>query len=168
MPAARRVRLATVHDAAVIARQRVGMFLATGIALRAAERTRIERDTRAFVRRAIPAGEFVGWIAEVRGEPVSGGGLLVRPTMPRPGVPGVFREAHVLNVFTEEAHRRRGHARAVMAAILRWCRAHGFARATLHASPSGRPLYVSMGFEAREELLLDLRGRSPLHDAPRS
>ncbi|HEU4394543.1 MAG TPA: GNAT family N-acetyltransferase [Planctomycetota bacterium] len=160
MPAARRVRIATLRDVPVLARQRVGMFLTMGIRIPAAERARIERGTRAFLRRAIPAGEFVGWVAEVDGAPVSGGGLLLRRLMPRPGFPRGFLEAHVLSVFTEDGHRRQGHARAVMEAIVRWCRARRVARVTLHASRVGRPLYLSMGFAVREELVLYLRRRS--------
>ena len=160
MPAARRVRKATLRDVPVLARQRVGMFLSMGIRISAAERARIERGTRAFLRRAIPDGEFFGWLAEVDGAPVAGGGLLMRRLMPRPGFPRGFVEAYVLNVFTEEGHRRKGHAQAVMDALLRWCRARRVARVTLHASRFGKPLYLSMGFAYREELVLYLRGKS--------
>ena len=148
------VRLATARDAAVLARHRIGMFRdMRPVADR--ECARIEKATRAFLRRAIPAGEFVGFLVEVKGVPVAGGGLLVRRMMPRPGHPQGFREAHVLNVFTEERHRRRGHARALMEAILRWCRANGFPRLTLHASGKGKPLYESLGFRTVEEMRLD-------------
>ena len=160
MPAARRVRIATLRDVPVLARQRVGMFVAMGIRIPDSDRARIERGTREFLRRAIPAREFFGWIAEVDGAPVAGGGLLLRRLMPRPGFPRGFLEAYVLNVFTEEGHRRKGHARAVMDALLRWCRARRVARVTLHASRFGRPLYRSMGFAIREEFVLYVRGRS--------
>ena len=159
MPAARRVRRATLRDVPVLARQRAEMFDTMGVAMRPAERAAIERGNRAYLRRAIPAGEFVGWLAEVGGAPVAGGGLLLRRLMPRPGFPRGFLEAYVLSLFTDEAHRRRGHARAVMRAILAWCRARRVGRVVLHASKAGRPLYLSMGFGVREELVLRLRGR---------
>jgi GNAT superfamily N-acetyltransferase len=43
-------------------------------------------------------------------------------------------------------------ARALMAAILEWCRAQGIAKVTLHASDEGRPLYQSLGFTATNEM----------------
>ena len=141
------VRLAGPEDIPVIARQRIGMFRDMR-PVTDRECAVIERATRAFLRRAIPAGEFVGFLVEVKGVPVAGGGLLVRRMMPRPGHPRGFLEAHVLNVFTEEPHRRRGHARALMRSILRWCRGRGFARVTLHASEKGRPLYETLGFRS--------------------
>ena len=149
------VRLATPRDIPVLARQRIGMFRDLR-PVTDRECATIEEATRAFLRRAIPAVEFVGFLVEEKGVPVAGGGLLVRRMMPRPGHPRGFLEAHVLNVFTGEPHRRRGHARALMRAILRWCRANGFQRLTLHASEKGRPLYESLGFRTVAEMRLDL------------
>jgi GNAT superfamily N-acetyltransferase len=132
------------------------MFLAMGKRIPAAEQAAIVRGTAAFLRRAIPEGGFVGFLAEVEGEPVAGGGLLLMPRMPRPGNPRGFVEAYVLNVFTEEAHRRRGHAQAVMRAIVAWCRARKVVRISLHASRFGKPLYLGLGFRVIEELRLNL------------
>ena len=154
----RRARIATLADVPVLARQRVGMFLAMK-PVPEDEAAAIERGTRSFLRRAIPAGEFVGFLSEERGRVVAGGGLLLRAMMPRPGFPAGFTEAYVLSVFTEEAFRRRGHARAVMEAVLRWCREKRVGRVSLHASRFGRSLYLSMGFEVKEEFRLDLRRR---------
>lgn len=159
MPAARRVRIATLRDVPVLARQRVGMFVDMGRRIPAAEWAAIVRGTAAWLRRAMPAGEFVGFLVEVDGVPVSGGGLILRRMMPRPGSPRGFVEAYVLNVFTDGRHRRRGHARAVMEAIVRWCRAHRVGRLALHASRFGRPLYLSMGFRVLDELRLELGDR---------
>lgn len=152
-----RIRRATIRDVAIVARHRVGMFRDMG-RLPAAEEAGIRRGTVAWLRRAMPRGEFVGFLGVEKGEVVCGGGLLVRRMMPRPGHPRGFREAHVLNVFTEEGHRRRGHARALMTALLAWCRRSGFRRATLHASAKGKPLYLSLGFRIVEEFRYDVPG----------
>jgi len=61
-------------------------------------------------------------------------------------------EAYVLNVYTEPTHRRGGVARAIMNAILEWCREQRVARVTLHASREGRPLYEDLGFEPSNEM----------------
>jgi len=55
-------------------------------------------------------------------------------------------------VYTDPAWRRRGVARAVMEAILAWCRRRRFTRIRLHASDLGRPLYESLGFAPTREL----------------
>lgn len=67
---------------------------------------------------------------------------------------------HVLNVATEPAHRRRGHARACLTALLDW-----FSRDTaadvaeLTATADGAGMYRSLGFRTHEHpsMRLDLR-----------
>ena len=146
MASRRRIRAATIRDAAVLARHRVGMFRDMG-RIDGDPGRALERGCRAWIRRALGTGELRAWVAVVDGEIVSGGGLLLRRLMPRPGSPRGYLEAYVLSVFTEEGHRRRGHALAVMRALLRWCGARGVLRVALHASSKGRPLYLSLGFE---------------------
>ncbi len=42
--------------------------------------------------------------------------------------------------------RGRGHARAVLRALLDWCVGRGVSRVDLRATPYGEPLYRSEGF----------------------
>jgi ribosomal protein S18 acetylase RimI-like enzyme len=49
-------------------------------------------------------------------------------------------------VATEVEHRRRGHASALMRAVLADAHADGATTATLQASPDGRPVYERLGF----------------------
>lgn len=53
----------------------------------------------------------------------------------------------VLNVYTQPAYRRRGYARAIMAALLDDARAMGLCAVELKATDDGCPLYRSVGFE---------------------
>ncbi|PZF95081.1 GNAT family N-acetyltransferase [Micromonospora deserti] len=53
---------------------------------------------------------------------------------------------YVYNVVTEPAHRRRGHSRACLLALLDWYRDRGVRRVDLRASPDGAPLYRQLGF----------------------
>jgi GNAT superfamily N-acetyltransferase len=80
----------------------------------------------------------------------------LRPVLPRPGSLQGALEAYVLNVYTEPGHRRGGVARAIMEAIVVWCREQRVARITLHASNEGRPLYESLGFEISNEMRIKL------------
>ena len=44
-----------------------------------------------------------------------------------------------------------------MQTIIAWCRLENFVRVNLHASDDGRHLYESLGFEASNEMRLNLR-----------
>ena len=60
----------------------------------------------------------------------------------------------ILNVYTEPEFRRQGVARKVMQAILEWIKARGLHSVNLHASPEGRHLYETLGFEPTNEMRL--------------
>ena len=104
----------------------------------------------------IEAREYFGFLAEFEGQVVGGGGVWLRPLLPRPGTLQGSSEAYVLNVYTEREHRRTGVARAIMESIVDWSRGQGVARITLHASKEGGPLYESLGFEVSNEMRLKL------------
>ncbi|HXQ22618.1 MAG TPA: GNAT family N-acetyltransferase [Candidatus Acidoferrales bacterium] len=148
------VRAAIHADAAVIAHHRAAMFRDMGL-IPDDEVPAHETASRAYLAMALPSGEYLGWVVEVSGEVVAGGGVLVRRMLPRPGWPQGGEEAYVLNMYTEPAHRRRGLARALMETILAWCRARLITRVSLHASDDGRPLYESLGFLPTNEMRLE-------------
>jgi GNAT superfamily N-acetyltransferase len=62
-------------------------------------------------------------------------------------------------MYTEPAHRGRGHARRIVRQLLTWCRARGFGAAFLHASDAGRPLYKEFGFAPTREMRARLTAR---------
>lgn len=65
---------------------------------------------------------------------------------PGPGNPTGIR-GHVFNMSTLPDHRRRGHARACLEALLDWFRTRTPARViNLNATPDGAALYRSIGF----------------------
>lgn len=53
---------------------------------------------------------------------------------------------YVFNVATDRDCRRRGYARACMAALLDWYRQRGVCKIDLKTSQEGEPLYRSFGF----------------------
>lgn len=152
------IRLATVADATVLARHRVGMFRDMGKLPTEQEAPLFAaagRDLAAW----LATGDYVGWVASPRDHPaqiVAGAGIQLRPLLPRPNPNGGSiregREAIVVNVFTEPKYRRRGLARVLMEQVIAWVRAHGIARLVLHASPDGRRLYEQLGFEPTNEM----------------
>jgi GNAT superfamily N-acetyltransferase len=155
-----RVRVATAADAAILARQRADMFRDMG-RLDAATYGPLVSASAEYFARAIPTGEYVGWVATADAAtdtPIAGVGVQVRTMLPRPNEVGtaltVGSEGIVLNVYTELAWRRRGVAELLMRELLAWSRVRGLARLVLHASTEGRPLYEKLGFVATNEMRL--------------
>ncbi len=148
------IRLATVEEAPVLAHHRASMFRDMkevddqGASV-------IENASIDHLAALMEAREYFAFLAEHEGQVVGGGGLWLRPLLPRPGTLLGAMEAYVLNVYTEPDHRRRGVARAVMQAIIGWSRDRGVARVTLHASIEGRSLYEDLGFEPTNEMRID-------------
>ena len=180
-----RIREATVADAPVLARHRRAMFEAMGLLGRpggagSADSTssrdgdELEAVSRRWIARELVAGTFYSWVVELveeaggaAAEPgaaagpahpviVAGGGLQLRPLMPRPGHVCGEPEALILSMWTEPAHRGRGLATSIVETMLAWCRTRGIRRVTLHASDMGRPIYERLGFAATNEMRLDL------------
>lgn len=158
------IRLATVADVAIIARQRARMFEDMEMLPPDQVPILVERTIR-YLERAIPEGEYTGWLAVARDDTsaVAGGaGLQRRLVLPFPHADangpsvGAGREAIVINVYTEPEFRRLGLARRMMEALVAWCRDEGIERIALHASPYGRALYESLGFVDTNEMRLVL------------
>ena len=106
---------------------------------------------------AVADGSYLGFLAEDNsGAVVGGGGIVVSPW---PGVLGQRqpRRAMILNMYVERKHRRKGVARALMEAMIAWCRENEFAYVSLHASEQGRHLYEKLGFKPTDEMRLELR-----------
>jgi GNAT superfamily N-acetyltransferase len=158
-----RIRLATVADAAVIARHRIAMFRDMGCGGLPDERDAepLAAASLAYLVEALPSGLYRGWLVERDDAVVGGGGIIVQRGVPRPENLYGDEEAYLLNVYVEPPHRRRGLARLLMDTMLDWCREHRLARVVLHASDDGRTLYESLGFSAAtNEMRLTLPRRA--------
>ena len=153
------IRPATLDDVAVIAGHRAAMFVELGQLAASAVPAMVE-ETSAYLREALPRGEYVGWLACTPDRRVvAGAGAQCRRVLPfaragveGPAAVGFGRQAIVLNVYTEPAFRRLGLARSLMLEILAWGRASGLESLVLHAAPDGRPLYEALGFTATNEM----------------
>ena len=149
------IREATLTDIPEILRQRRGMYLDMNYK----DDDILEgmvRATAPYLAKAMADRSFRSWLA-CENDRV--GRRRRSRYSPWPAHPYDLecRRATILNVYTDPAYRRRGMARALMQTMIEWCRREGFARVTLHASDDGRHLYESMGFEASNEMRLNLR-----------
>lgn len=148
------IRPATPGDAGAIFHQRRAMFEDIFGALDPDDAKTMEATFVPWVRRGLADGSYRGWLAcNGDGHVVAGGGLIVHEWMASPIHPDP-RRAYIANMYTEPAYRRRGIARRIMDIIIAWCRSEGFKSISLHASPFGRPLYESLGFQPTNEMRL--------------
>ncbi len=109
-----------------------------------------------YLKTAMANGSFRAWLAADGDRIVAGGAVIISPWPAHP-YDLECRRATILNVYTDPEFRRRGIARQLMQTIIAWCKREGFARVTLHASDDGHHLYESLGFEASNEMRLNLR-----------
>jgi GNAT superfamily N-acetyltransferase len=156
------IRVAVPEDALIIAQHRAAMFSDMGI-LPPDLAPQLEAATVAYLRDALPRGEYHGWLATGGGDPatiVAGAGVQLRRVLPFPQRQGSVervatgRQAIVLNVYTAPSWRRQGVARSLMERIIAWARAEGIESLVLHASQNGRALYQQLGFVATNEMRL--------------
>jgi GNAT superfamily N-acetyltransferase len=117
----------------------------------------VEHSSREYFTAALRLGTYNAWLAESpQARVVAGGGIVFADW---PGYPGetLAKRAWILNMYTEPEARRLGIAKRILETMLAWCRAEGLRTVSLHASPAGRPLYESLGFQPTNEMRLTLR-----------
>ena len=113
------------------------------------------RASTSYLAQSLADQAYHGWLMEsAEGKIMGGAGVLLRPLMPRPGAMS-GPEAVVLNVYVEPEFRRQGVARTLMETLLRWCRTQDISRIVLHPTPVGQPLYESLGFKPRGEMVYE-------------
>jgi GNAT superfamily N-acetyltransferase len=137
------LRRATVSDAADLTRLRGHMIAAMGGDPDVPGWA--QACTASLARRLAEPDRFAAWVVEVDGRPVSSGVGWLEEHLPSPAsFDG--RRGHVASMSTEPGHRRQGHARRVLLALMDWFDALGVQRVDLRATPDGRPLYEDLGF----------------------
>ncbi len=138
------VRVATADDAAEIIRLGGLMYMSMGIA----PTVQWEADSVCRIK-ARMGGDLLGWVIEGDEDDELAATALVNiwQRLPRPGISG-DDSAYVQWVSTDPRYRRRGYARALMAALMDDCGTRGIEVVELHASPYGEPLYADLGYRS--------------------
>jgi GNAT superfamily N-acetyltransferase len=149
------IRRATLEDAGTIAEHRRLMFHDMGYDDEAALNSMM-KEFVPWLEAKMISGEYLAWLAVIGGNRVVAGAGLWLMDWPAHMVGNGKHRGNILNVYTEPEFRRRHLARWLMEAILYWCRANGINFVILHASPEGRALYESLGFQASNEMRIRL------------
>ncbi|WP_433550988.1 GNAT family N-acetyltransferase [Micromonospora zamorensis] len=142
------VRRATVADAAELVRLR-GVFLgATASPEPAADEWRRVALNVLQTRLAAPYPTMVAFVVDRADRPGTLAACAVGAVDCRLGGPDdpTSESGYVFNVVTDPDQRRRGYSRLCMTALLDWYCGRGIRTVNLRASPSGEPLYQSLGF----------------------
>jgi GNAT superfamily N-acetyltransferase len=150
------IRSASLHDLDHLVHHRRAMFEEMGHRDPAMLR-QVDQSSQEYFSEALRLGTYKAWLAETpKARVVAGGGIVIANW---PGYPGesLAKRAWILNMYTEPEARRHGIAKQLLQTMLDWCRNEGFRNVSLHASPVGRPLYESLGFQPTNEMRLPLR-----------
>ncbi|MFN8017027.1 MAG: GNAT family N-acetyltransferase [Acidimicrobiales bacterium] len=104
--------------------------------------------TRAWVRARTEAGRLASWLALDGGAPATPVGIasvVLADVPPRPDDPRAL-EGYVINMYVVPTARRRGVARALLAAAEAGAGDLGVRATYLYATPDGRHLYEDVGY----------------------
>lgn len=108
----------------------------------------------AYIEHGMAAGTYRSWVArDSQNDPVGGIGLALYSQPPLPGEPQTT-EGWVIATWVHPDHRSNGLGRRLMVDLEDAARAAGVRRLLLFATTDGRPLYESVGFEQRADLLI--------------
>lgn len=151
------VRPATVEDIRILLEARRGMFADMGEA-EAPGREEGEVLLAEWYAQRIPDGRAGGLVAEdAAGAWIGALSISHDETVPsRHNMSG--RHSYLFGLWVRPENRRRGVARALVAAAVDAARERGEGGVMLFASEWGRPLYEGLGFEAAPAMRLYFEG----------
>jgi ribosomal protein S18 acetylase RimI-like enzyme len=75
---------------------------------------------------------------------------------PIPFQPNFRQDGYIWGVYVEPAFRNQGIGKALTQLSIDYLRDMGCTRAVLNASPSGKPVYERLGFQAHNAMVLEL------------
>ncbi len=140
-----RVRRATPADLDTLVTFRVALFTEMGQITSDADAARLAALSRSFFADALPAGSFMGWLAEAEASAVASGGAVRFQRPPSPANPS-GNEVYIMNMYTRPDWRGKGAATVLLEAIITEVRATDARRIWLHATEAGRAVYERAGF----------------------
>jgi GNAT superfamily N-acetyltransferase len=105
----------------------------------------LERELSEYFRAHIQSGSFFALVAEVEGQ-ILGYGAMVLRSIPGDLNKPSYLEGDILNMYTLPHARRKGVGKLILEALLAKARSMGMSKIGLHTSKDGEHLYRSYGF----------------------
>lgn len=136
---------ASADELELLTRTRVETLRAANGLPDSADLSEVERQSRAYYRRALASGAHAALLVLDGGQVVGTGGVSFFEVMPTCCNPS-GRKAYLMNLYTAPAYRRRGIARHVLELLVEACRERNVTAISLEATAMGRPLYEQFGF----------------------
>lgn len=105
----------------------------------------LRRELAAFIRQSMREGSFYAVLAELKGEMVAFGGMVIKK------IPGDFNKASylegdILNMYTLPKFRKKGISSLILNALIRKAKELGLSKLALHTSKDGEHMYRKFGF----------------------
>ncbi len=108
-------------------------------------KNKLEKDLLIYFKKSISEGSFLALMAEVNGEMVSFGGMVIKK------IPGdrnktTYREGDILNMYTSPAFRQKGFSSIILKHLLEEAKKLGITKVALHTSKEAEKLYRTFNF----------------------
>ena len=107
--------------------------------------SKLQEDLMHFFAFALKEDRIFAFLAELNGEPVSFGAMVLKK------IPGDFNkpfylEGDILNMYTIPSFRRKGISALILEHLIQEARTRGVSKVSLHTSKDGEKLYRKFGF----------------------
>lgn len=116
---------------------------------------KLSEELNRFFKEAMDEDRFFAFMAELDGEIVSFGGMVIKK------IPGDFNqsmylEGDILNMYTIPAARRKGISALILEHLIEEAKRRGISKISLHTTKDGEKLYRKFGFEEPHYPVLEL------------
>ncbi|MCP4228949.1 MAG: GNAT family N-acetyltransferase [bacterium] len=138
-------RRATVEDVKVLIEFRMRYLSETFGCGKVSEAGDLRESLLVYFAEAVPAGDFVAWLAEYEGEVIATSGMVVWR------IPGGYtsvsgKAGYILNMYTVPEARGLGIASRLFDELIREAKELGVKHVHLHATEDGIEIYRKAGF----------------------
>ena len=150
------IREASQNEDSLIARHFYQMWMDNDVPDESIRSDWLE-TTLQFINNARQDLFYQAFIAEVDGVAIGSASCQIFAGLyPQVLVENYRKYGYIWGVYVEPAYRRKGIAKQLTNMAIAYLKSLGCTRVILHASPSGKPVYTSLGFSESNEMRLDL------------
>lgn len=117
----------------------------------------VRRSLQEYFAKAIPAKDFIAWVAEYEGRIIATSGMVVWQKPALYGGVESGKLGYLLNFYTVPEARRKGIATRLLNELIKEAKSSGLKYLHLHASKDGINIYRKAGFAEPWEPELELK-----------